>query len=254
MYADREVVELFHLHFLRHLAAGRDKGRYVVKGGCNLRFFFGSIRYSQDLDLDVDGVSFDALQDRVEGILASRALADGLASVGIGVARRSAPKQTPTTQRWKAELRPTGAGHALHTKIEFSRRGREDVTGLEAVDARLVGRYRLGPLLACHYLLPAAIRQKIRALVDRREVQARDVFDLGLLFSRAGDDPLDLGEVASRVPRAVERVCELSYADYRSQVVAYLEPEHAEEVDSAEAWDALQVQVLSALERGGPMR
>ena len=34
----------------------------VVKGGCNLRFFHRSIRYSEDMALDVDGIE---LRDRV---------------------------------------------------------------------------------------------------------------------------------------------------------------------------------------------
>ena len=51
--SDRETVELFHLQFVRALGAGPDKAKYAIKGGCNLRFYFGSIRYSEDLDLDV---------------------------------------------------------------------------------------------------------------------------------------------------------------------------------------------------------
>lgn len=251
MRAPRETIELFHLHFLRQLAAGRDKGNYVVKGGCNLRFFFGSVRYSEDLDLDVEGTSIDALQDRVDGILGSRTLRESLASVGVEVRQTTAPKQMSTTQRWKAQLLPAGSDLPLHTKIEFSRRGGEDASALEAVDRRLVRRYRLMPLLVCHYLLPAAIRQKVRALMDRREVQARDVFDLSLLFASAGDDLPDLGDLASRVPEAVARVLDLSYADCQGQVIAYLEPEHAESVGSSEAWEELQLHVISALEHLG---
>ena len=251
MFAAREIVELFHLHFLRQLAAGRDKGHYVVKGRCNLRFFFGSIHYSEDLDLDVEGTSVDALRERVEGILRSRTLRESLASIGVEITRTTAPKQTSTTQRWKAQLRASGSDLLLPTKIEFSRRGRDDASALEAVDPRLVRRYRLMPLLVCHYLLPAAIRQKLRALMDRREVQARDVFDLSLLFAYAGDDAPDLGDLAPRVPEAVARVLDLTFADCRGQVIAYLEPQHAESVASPEAWEALQLQVISALERQG---
>jgi len=49
----RECVELFHLTFLRALATrGEGKQRIALKGGCNLRFYFGSVRYSEDMDLD----------------------------------------------------------------------------------------------------------------------------------------------------------------------------------------------------------
>lgn len=253
MLSDREAVELFHLHFLRLLASGRDKDAYVVKGGANLRFFFGSVRYSEDLDLDVRGTSQEALKERVDAILGSKALRETLASAGIGLLRASAPKQTPTTQRWKAMLAVAGRDVHLNTKIEFSRRGDDGAAALEAVDRRLVRHYRLMPLLACHYLLPTAIRQKVGALVGRREVQARDVFDLGLLLARAGEDLGGLADLHPRVPAAVERVLDLSYADYRGQVIAYLEPDHAEAIDSTEAWEALQLQVVSSLEAiGGP--
>jgi hypothetical protein len=43
----RQSVELFHLVFLRALfATAEDRERVALKGGCNLRFYFGSVRYS----------------------------------------------------------------------------------------------------------------------------------------------------------------------------------------------------------------
>ncbi len=251
MSSDREIVELFHLHFVRLLAAGREKENYVVKGGCNLRFFFGSIRYSQDLDLDVRGIPEHVLKERVEAVLGSKPLRETLASRGIELSRVSAPNQTPTTPRWKAALRRSGRDVDLNTKIEFSRREGEGTAALEVVDPRLVRRHQLMPILACHYLLPAAIRQKISALVGRRTVQARDVFDLSLLFAKAGGDVEGYADMRPKVPGAIDRVWALSHAEYRGQVIAFLEPEHADPVDSTEAWETMQLQVVSALERLG---
>jgi len=224
----RDLVELFRLQFLRQLAAGRDKGAYVVKGGCNLRFFFRSLRYAEGLDVDTAGPSVGALRERVDHILASALLRESLQSLRVELTRVSAPKQTETTQRWKIHLSPEALDLPLYTKIEFTRRTTEEEGTLGAVDARLVRRYRLMPLLLCHYPLPAAIRQKVGALVHRREVQARDVFDLSVLLSRAGDESSSLGLTQDLVTRAVE----LDYDDYMGQVVAYLEPERAEEFAS----------------------
>lgn len=54
MLTARQAVEVFHLIFLRALVAkGEDKSLIALKGGCNLRFYFGSIRYSEDIDFDV---------------------------------------------------------------------------------------------------------------------------------------------------------------------------------------------------------
>lgn len=248
MHAARAAVEVTHLHFVRLLAAGRDKARYVVKGGCNLRFWFGSVRYSEDLDLDAVDVPADAVTERVDSLLASKVLRETLRSEGIEVRRVSSPKRTDTTQRWKLELGLSG-GFPVPTRIECSRRGGAGTSALEAVDPRIVQRYRMMPVLACHYDLPTAIRQKVHALADRREVQARDLFDLSVLFAHAGTDPTPLSDLEPRVPGAVARAWQLSYSDYRGQVVAFLEPEQADVLGTQEAWDAMQLQVVTALER-----
>ena len=46
-------VEQFHLLFLEQLGRKLDKRHYALKGGCNLRFYLRSVRYSEDMDLDV---------------------------------------------------------------------------------------------------------------------------------------------------------------------------------------------------------
>ncbi len=250
MLDDHSSIEILHLTFLRLLCAGRDRGNYVVKGGCNMRFFFGSRRYSEALDLDVRGVPQATLKDRVDAILDSQVFRESLRAVGIDLRRATAPKQTPTTQRWKIMI-GTRDHEDLGTKVECSRRGADGETAFEAVDPHLLRRHRLGPVYAAHYLLHAAIRQKVRALIDRREVQARDVFDLSLLFTKAGEDLASLADLAPRMPAAVERVWDVSWADYRGQVAAYLEPDSTEVLGSQDAWDAIQLQVVSTLERIG---
>jgi len=96
---DRQAVEVFHLHFLRQLCSGPEKGRFALKDGCNLRFFFGSFRYSEDMHLDVADVPAFALKERVSKILAGPAMTLPLRSRGLVVDSVSAPMQTETTQR-----------------------------------------------------------------------------------------------------------------------------------------------------------
>jgi hypothetical protein len=50
-YAPLQLWELFHLEVLRRLAQKLKPGQYALKGGVNMRFFFGSPRYSEDIDL-----------------------------------------------------------------------------------------------------------------------------------------------------------------------------------------------------------
>lgn len=248
MPSDRQSVEFFHLAFVRLLCAGPDKDAYVIKGGCNLRFFFGSIRYSEDIDLDVsERVPVHVLKEKVARILAAPALALPLRSQGLEVGEVSAPKQTETTQRWKIAL--TAGRAALHTKIEFSRRPTEEPSEVAAVGAEVLAEHQVLPLVARHYGTGAAIRQKVHALADRRLVQARDVYDLAVLFARSGRPGDELRAVRDRLPKALERLMDVSYADFKAQVVSYLVPEQAAAYSSRQAWDALQENVLEHLER-----
>ena len=215
MLSDRQIVELFHLQFVRLLCSGPDKDRFAIKGGCNLRFFFESVRYSEDIDLDVARLPVHALKEKVTRILGGPALALPLRSRGIAIVETSAPKQTETTQRWKVALSAEGRSLPLHTKIEFSRRGTKEDSKVESVAASVLAEYGLMPVLAPHYPLAAAIRQKIGALIHRSTVQARDVFDLSVLVAKAGGNVEVLRSARAQIPKALERCMEVSYATIR---------------------------------------
>lgn len=91
-------IECFHLVLLRLLEARFDRARWAVKGGVNLRAWFGSRRYSEDLDIDALGGQPHVLEEKVDRLLASRPFADLLATQGLALARSSKPQQTDTTQ------------------------------------------------------------------------------------------------------------------------------------------------------------
>ena len=248
MQSDRQAVEFFHLQLARVLCAGPDRDAYAIKGGCNLRFFFDSVRYSEDLDLDVSArVPVHALKDKMARVLSGPALALPLKTRDIAVGQVSAPKQTETTQRWKVEL--VAGGEHLHTKVEFSRRPSDEVAIAEAVGRGVLEEHRVMPLIAPHYPLSAAMRQKVEALTMRSEVQARDVFDLAVLFARAGDASQALGPVSALLPKAVERAMEIPFAHYKAQVVSWLRPDQVDLYGTQEAWDGMQLQVVDVMER-----
>jgi Nucleotidyl transferase AbiEii toxin, Type IV TA system len=242
--SDRQAVELFHLQVLRVLATGPDQQRLALKGGCNLRFF----HYSEGMDLDVFGISRHVLASKVERILTGAPLRLALRSRGVEVGASSAPKQTEATQRWKIQLSIVSRAAPVHTKLEFSRRRSGGNARVESVSREILAEYQLMPLLAPHYVRPEAIQQKIGALVGRTAVQARDVFDLAVLFSGGGDLAAMLAPVRAQLPEAIERAMEVSYDDFRSQVVAYLAPSARDEYGTPDAWNALQASVVSTLE------
>lgn len=245
----RRAVERFHLTFCRLLCAGADRGDFAIKGGCNLRFFFGSVRYSEDLDLDVQRVPTRTLRGRVDKLLTGPALSTPLRAAGIQLASLSAPKQTEITQRWKLSLAIAGSMALIPTKIEFSRRDGVAEARVEPIDLVFAAEHRVQPVLLPHYPAAVAIAQKVRALVGRTHVQARDLFDLSVLFARVGDPGAALRSAQQSLSAAVSRAMEISYDDYAGQVVPYLDPVHADALGSREAWDALQLQVVEALER-----
>jgi predicted nucleotidyltransferase component of viral defense system len=246
----RQSVELFHLVFLRALVAkGEDKALIALKGGCNLRFYFESIRYSEDIDLDVTVIARDTLKNKVDRLLRSPLVAAPLKARGIELTDSSAPKQTDTTQRWKVGLQVAGLGVPLRTKIEFSRRETTHGAAFEAVRGEVLRPYGLTPMLANHYTTRAAIAQKVHALAERTEPQARDVFDLNLLLARTDAANLELPTAdRARVPAAIEHAMGISYDEYRAKVVAYLDPEQAAPYEDRAAWDHLQGVVITSLE------
>jgi len=243
--------EIFHLEFLRALNRMLKPGCYVLKGGTNLRFFFGSIRYSEDMDIDVRDVPVGVLKDKVMEILKSSALRTVLKSFRIGdivPPDMGKAKQTETVQRFKTHL-ITDSGEDLFTKVEFSRRGVEPAVKTETVLAEITRLYRIGPLIVPHYALETALAQKIRALADRRQVQARDVFDVYVLLGK-GQETETLRNVSrEKLAAANRQTLAISCAQYRDTVVEYLSEQDREHWGREDVWDEMVLRVSAFLER-----
>lgn len=240
-------VEQFHLLFLAQLGRRVNPSLFVLKGGCNLRFFHGSIRYSEDMDLDLAAIEAQAFRDKVSEVIAARPFAQILEARGIAIDRVSAPKQTETTQRWKFGLRVESGAASLPTKIECSRRGLDPGVAFGSIDSRIARAYQLPPLMVSHYDAAAALRQKVGALAGRRETQARDVFDVHRLL--AGGATLSAGPGVARdvLNRASANAMAIDFGMFKSQVLAYLEPDDQAQYDSSSAWDTVVLEVVDAL-------
>lgn len=237
-------IEFFHLAFLEVLSKRLEPSRYVLKGGANLRYFFGSVRYSEDIDIDLLRPMPADLEGKVGGILDSAPLALLLRTGGLEVSGFTAPKQTETTRRWKVSV--TGAGEESRTKIEFSGRESDGAYRLDRLPREVIGRYGLPAAGVQHYGIETATAQKVLALAGRSETQARDVFDLDLLLRRRA---IPAGELDAEVlTEAAERAFELPFDAYRDQVLAFLEPDVLELYDGVEAWERMQTAVAGHLE------
>ncbi len=239
-------IERFHLLFLQLLMQRLPGNLYALKGGCNLRFFYPSIRYSEDIDFDIKIVAKETLQNKIQKILKSPQLTQTLTIGQLQIEHISAPKQTDATQRWKIRLNANGM--PLHTKIEFSRRNLEDGIKTELVRPEILASHRLPPILVPHYTAEAAFCQKIRALAGRSETQARDLFDLYLLdpyvLSLKKDDT-----VFDRIEEAIVKAKQISFKDFIGQVVAYLEPSYQDHYRQSKIWEELHAKIIQRLER-----
>lgn len=244
---DAQVIEFFHLAFLQVLQARLDQSRYVLKGGASLRYFFGSLRYSEDIDLDAVEIEPWKLEAKIDEALSSPAIEILLRSGGLALDQVTKPKQTTTTQRWKPMVTVAGRRSHVRTKIEFSHRSADPRRILEPVPERMVSPYALRPPTMLHYTADAAIEQKVAALAHRSETQARDLFDLELLL-RQHPEAVTAGAIApSTLDLAMERAVELSFQAFQDQVVRFLDAGIVELYDNPSAWGRTQAFVAERL-------
>ncbi len=244
-----ELREFFHLAFLRHLAARLSGRGYAVKGGICLRFFHRSPRLSQDMDIDiVSNVRLKTLENAVDSVLEGRAFSASLAQNGITRITVSKPKQTETTQRWKAALY-AGAGEPLFTKIEFSRRNERVLCSAGAPDAELLSRYRMTPFAARFYDAASMVAQKISALASPSRYALRDFFDIYHLLRVILVSPDDAAKLleAETLKGAVEKLESFTFSDFKEQVLPYLPGDLSEIYRDKDAFEGRKLEVERAL-------
>lgn len=251
-YNNLQIRELFHLEFLRWFSRKIKAENYAVKGGTNLRFFFQSLRYSEDMDLDAWRIGVDKLKDAVMAILTSSSFQDTLKPFGIekvippDITRA---KQTETTQRFKAHL-ITLSGEDLFTKLEFSRRGLTGEVVVEPVLDSVLRVYKLAPLLVPHYNVQSAVIQKLNALGSRAVIQARDIFDLYILIPQL--DNMNIKELKfikkDKISKAYENLFEVDFEEFKDTVVSYLNIEEQSNYGNPSSWEELRLKVADFIE------
>jgi predicted nucleotidyltransferase component of viral defense system len=249
---DAQLIECFHLLLLRVLAPSRGQAWFVLKGGANLRYFFQSVRYSNDIDLDSIGKEAWQVDESVTKALEGSALPTMLRQARIAVVDCTHAKSTETTQRWKLGLTRAGVPTGnVRTKIEFSvRRGASTDYVLGQVPDAVVGPYGLMAPSLLHYQDTSATDQKIAALALRTETKARDVFDLELLFRRRRASGGGLPALSAvHAEEAARRAREVTYASYRSEVLSFVEPAVREVYEPESTWDQMRRRVAEELER-----
>ncbi len=252
MLPNVQLREIFHFLFLKELLRRSDPKLYVLKGGVNLRFFFGSPRYSEDMDLDVRIAAVNTLKKNGFKILNDRVFLLGLSTYGVEKVEVRDPqklKQTETTQRFKAQL-IRSSGETLSTRIEFSRRLRSpgspdtDIQ-IDRIDPAIASRFQQLPYRCQHYSGPAMIYQKVEALAGRNQPQCRDVFDLFLLYQKGLLTSLDSKDRLSvqTLKAASQKLSALTFKDFEGQVLEFLDPHDRDEYGSKSVWNEIQKKI-----------
>lgn len=257
-YNPLQLREIFHLEFLRWLGKKIKAENYALKGGVNLRFFFNSFRYSEDMDLDILGIKVDVLKDTVMKILGTLSFQDAINPFGI---KKIVPpdiskaKQTETTQRFKIHLL-TSNGEDLFTQVEFSRRGFRGKVVVQSVPDVILRAYKMPPLLVAHYEIQSTTAQKIGALAARKVIQARDIFDLYILSSQynyiefRGTEKLQDIKIPAidKLKKAHDNIFEISFEQFRDTVLSYLAPEDQSVYGKADRWDEIKLKVANFID------
>ncbi len=213
-----------------------------------MRFYFNSIRYSEDMDIDVQIISKDTLTKNIHQILSSTPFRSILRANKLEVQKFSSPKQTETTQRWKISLQSPSTTLALNTKIEFSRRSLDKDIQFEMINSQILKTYSLPPIMSNHYSFQIMYEQKIIALALRNETQARDIFDLYLLICSGNSLNITSKNTFTHLNEAITKAMNISFTDFKGQVVAYLTEEYQQQYNDREVWNSIVEKVVQSLE------
>jgi len=258
MLTDLEAREAFHVLVLHQLADAVPAGTLVLKGGVNLRLFFGSRRFSEDLDLDLDRRARVTFVSAVHETLTGAWLRSRLRALGIERLDYSGrpAKNTDTTVRFKLGVVNRG-GIRLPTRIEASLRGggASEPPVREAPDTAAAQRYLSpadGKLEVWHYARAAAVRQKLQALASRTSPQARDVFDLWALTrgdaASVDHGGLRRGLTTADLEEAGRRAWAIGYQQFRGQVVEFFADEDQRAQGGVQEWERRQLFVAELIE------
>lgn len=255
-----QVREAVHVTLLRRLVERVPEG-LRLKGGVNLRLFFGSVRYSEDMDLDAEPRHRAKLQGVIETILADAGYRRELDALGIEDIRPNDAQRGTGEAGLRLKMQATAAGIGYSTKVEISYRDSSPAAWAAPapVPAKLIARYGGARFEVARYEHAAAVVQKVNALATRGDVQARDIFDLDWLLDEARfpDAPepalvrLRAWHPLERLETARSRCLEIGDDQYRGQVETFLDVDAQRQF--AGTWDAMRLRVHDLLERAAAL-
>ena len=182
-----EIAQLILLHQLYSLSGSRE---LIFQGGTALRWCYGGSRFSEDLDF-VTPIGADAVRAKLNRTLKA-VEREMIPHFGAGALTLSDKSTRPDTLKLFADYRPTASREKISVKLEFEGIRKESLpetknlilSALPAVSSLVTsGDFRVPRPNAVLVVetLPEILSDKIRALLERRYLKGRDIFDLWYL-------------------------------------------------------------------------
>ena len=182
-----EIAQLILLHQIYSLSESRE---LIFQGGTALRWCYGGNRFSEDLDF-VTPLGAHTVRAKLNRALKA-VEREMVPHFGPGALTLSDKSTRPDTLKIVADYRPAASREKISVKLEFEgirKESRPDtqnhiLSALPAVSYLIAsGDFRVPRPHAVLVVetLPEILSDKIRALLERRYLKGRDIFDLWYL-------------------------------------------------------------------------
>ena len=217
-----QIREFFHLVFLRAFSKHFAGRMYALKGGICLRFFYNSVRFSEDMDFDISQrIPIDTLSRNINNLLKSPGITSSLISSGVTKIHSKEVKKTNTTQRWKVKLIMSD-NTELSTKVEFSKRQKEFPWISGVPNRELLQVYQLAPFISQYYSAEELTKQKLYALASSSRTAVRDLFDLHHLFFSCNVKEIKKEIENHILTNASDRISSFKISDFQAEIIPFL--------------------------------
>jgi predicted nucleotidyltransferase component of viral defense system len=184
-----EIAQLILLHQLYSLSGSRE---LIFQGGTAIRWCYGGSRFSEDLDF-VTPLGADAVRTKLNRALKA-VEREMVPHFGPGAFTLSDKSTRADTLKLFADYRPAASREKISVKLEFEGIRKESLpdtqnhilSALPSVSYLITsGDFRVPRPNAVLVVetLPEILSDKVRALLERRYLKGRDIFDLWYLRS-----------------------------------------------------------------------
>ena len=200
MYNEKKIrkSEALQLLLLDNLYAQSESRHIIFQGGTALRWIYGGMRFSEDLDF-VTSLSAEEI-DKILTKTLKKMRSACIAQFGPGISEQKIKSRRKTSTQLLFIHRPDGQRERIAVKLEFERlktghqpdfekfvfRDLPSVTGI-ITSGELVLPYSSSIILV--ETAEEILSDKVKALYERQYIKGRDIYDVWWLTKKLGISP-----------------------------------------------------------------